>query len=87
MIMVLHKRVESSLLHDAIYLQEALLGSLHAYSEKYGIRYKVIREQSGWRICLMERGTFPGEPETLVHELMNAILVQSLQSRLEQMTS
>lgn len=87
MIMVLHKRVESPLMHDIIYLQEPLHGTLQSFSERYKIHYEVIREQSGWRICLMDRGTFPGNPETLVHELMNAILVQSLESRLEQMTS
>jgi hypothetical protein len=87
MIMVLHKRVESPLMHYDIYLQEALLGTLQSFSERYKIHYEIIRQQSGWRICLMERGTFPGEPETLVHELMNVILVQSLESKLEQMTS
>jgi hypothetical protein len=87
MIMVLHKRFESPLMHYDIYLQEALLGSLQSFSERYGILYEVITEQGGWRICLMERGTFLGDPETLVHELMNAILVQSLELKLEQMTS
>jgi hypothetical protein len=86
MIVVLHTRVESPLMHHAIYLHEALLGSLQSYSERYGIRYEVISEQSGWRICLVECGTFLGKPEMLIHELMNAILLRSLESRLEQMT-
>jgi hypothetical protein len=85
--MVLHRGVQGPLMHHDIYLHEALLGSLQSYSERYGIRYEVIREQSGSRICLIKCGTFLGEPETLVHELMNTILVRSLELRLEQMTS
>ena len=79
--MVLHKGVQGPLMHYDIYLYEALLDSLQSYSERYGICYEVISEKSGWRICLMERGTFRGEPETLVHELMNTILVRSLEFR------
>lgn len=85
--MVFHKGIQGPLMHHDIYLYEALLGSLQSYSERYRVRYEVISEPSGWRICLMERGTFLGEPETLVHELMNEILVRSLESRLEQTTS
>ena len=85
--MMSHRGVQGLLMHHDIYRHDALLGSLQSYSERHGIRYEVIREQRGWRICLLERGTFLGEPEILVHELMNAIQVRSLESRLEQMTS
>jgi len=72
-------------MHHDIYLEEALLSAIQSFQQRYGTCVEVTRTAKGWHITLLEGGTFLGDPSALLRELMNEMLVRSLELRLEQM--
>ena len=79
--------LQSPLLHRRIYLEEAVHHVLQRYHETRSIPFEVITERHGWRIGLTDASDMIKNYETLLKELMNEILVQSLEARLEDMVS
>ena len=81
-----HEPCQSPLLHQDMYVEEALRTSLRSYEERHRIGVEVTQEAKGWRITLIENGSFLGHPNTLLREIMNEMLVRSLASKLERIT-
>jgi hypothetical protein len=75
------------LLHRRIYLEEAVHHVLQTYYETRSIPFEVTTERHGWRITLIDASDMLRNYETLLKEMMNEILVQSLEARLEDMVS
>ena len=81
------KNLQGPLLHRDIYLEGAVRDTLQRYCETYGVRCTYATETAGWRITVRGAGTLHRACETLLQEIMNAILARSLELRLEDMTS
>jgi len=79
--------LQSPLLHRRIYLEEAVHHVVQRYHESRSIPFEVTTERHGWRIRLIDASNMIRDYETLLKELMNEILVQSLEARLEDMVS
>jgi len=79
--------LQSPLLHRRIYLEDAVHNVLQRYHETQNILFEVTTERHGWRITLIDASDMIRNYETLLKELMNEILVQSLEARLEDMVS
>jgi hypothetical protein len=75
------------LLHRSIYLEEAVHHVLQRYHEARSILFEVTTERRGWRITLIDASDMVRNYETLLKEIMNEILVESLEARLEDMVS
>jgi hypothetical protein len=75
------------LLHHSIYLEEAVHNVLQRHHALRSIPFEVTTERHGWRITLIDASDMIRNYETLLKELMNEILVQSLETRLEGMVS
>ena len=81
-----HERLESPLLHQDIYRKDALNTVLSWYHATYRTAFAITAEPRGWRLRLMDAGTFGGKDKVLLWEVMNAILVQSIETRLAGVT-
>jgi hypothetical protein len=79
--------LQSPLLHHSIYLEEAVHHVLQTYYETRSIPFEVTTERHGWRIRFIDDSDMIRDYKTLLKEMMNEILVQSLEARLEDMVS
>jgi hypothetical protein len=84
--MLSHAPCLSPLMHQDIYLEDAVFAAVQSFQQRYGTCVEVTRTAKGWHITAIEGGTFLGDPGRLLRELMNEVLVRSLEERLEQLT-
>jgi len=75
--------LHSPVLHRTIYLEEAIRDAVQWCRESYGITFEVISEQQGWSITLTQQHPPHEDCARLLKQVLNEILVRSLETRLE----
>jgi len=75
--------LHSPVLHRTIYLEDAIRDALQWCKETYGIAFEVISKQQGWSLILTPQHTPHEDCARLLKQVLNEVLVRSLETRLE----